>query len=230
MKGVYVVLNYPDKDTFYEVIKFLLDYEGIDFIEIGYPFNDPVADGAVIMDAVNKVYDKVTYNDLISILKLINKSKKTYVMTYANIVFSYGISTFSKEFNSLIDGLIIADLPNRLHDFFYRNGLEIDIIPFLTPTSRVNDISYINELKGDFVYYVGTKGTTGVMGDLDFNKGKVKEIKKIINKKLIYGFGIKTKEDIKNVMSFADGVVVGTEIVKRQGDIEKLKDFIKNTF
>lgn len=230
MKGVYVVLNYPDKETFLEVINFISNYYGINFIEIGYPFNDPVADGPVIMDAINQVYDKVTFEDLKEILSIINKRKKVYVMTYSNIVYSYGLKQFSDDFGFLLDGLIIADLPNRMHDFFYQKGLSIEIIPFLTPTSRQEDILAINNLKGDFVYYVGTKGTTGVMGDLNFNRNKISEIKKLVDKKVVYGFGIKTRDDIRDILKFSDGVVVGTEIVKRQKDFEELKSFIKNTF
>ncbi|BAI79938.1 tryptophan synthase, alpha subunit [Deferribacter desulfuricans SSM1] len=230
MKGVYIVLSYPDKETFLEVINFISNYDGIDFIEIGYPFNDPVADGPVIMDAINQVYDKVTFEDLKEVLRIINKRKKVYVMTYSNIVYSYGLKQFSDDFGFLLDGLIIADLPNRMHDFFYQKGLSVEIIPFLTPTSRKEDILSINNLKGDFVYYVGTKGTTGVMGDLNFNENKISDIKKLVNKKVVYGFGIKTRDDIYDILKFSDGVVVGTEIVKRQKDFEKFKSFIKNTF
>ncbi|MGA1847001.1 tryptophan synthase subunit alpha [Deferribacter abyssi] len=231
MKGVYIVLNYPDKENFRRIYDYLINCNLIDFIEIGYPFNDPVADGSVIAEAVEKVYDKVSYNDLKDILK-IPCNKKRYVMTYANIIYNYGIKKFCEEFLSNLNGVIIADLPNRMHTIFKRMGFSIKITPFITPASRLVDIEKLKESDSDFIYYVGVKGTTGTFVDSDksLNEEKVRLIKEITGKKVVYGFGIKSKDDVTRVLKFADGVVIGTEIVRRQPSYKSVKSYIENIY
>ncbi|KAA0257089.1 tryptophan synthase subunit alpha [Deferribacter autotrophicus] len=231
MKGVYIVLNYPDKESFRRIYDYLINSNLIDFIEIGYPFNDPVADGAVIAEAVEKVHDKVSYNDLKKILE-ISCNKKKYVMTYANVIYSYGIKEFSRDFTPFLDGLIIADLPNRMHTFFKERDFRIKITPFVTPASRLEDIESLKGSDADFIYYVGVKGTTGTFtdGNKSLNEEKVKLIKEVTGKKVVYGFGIRSRGDVERILKFADGVVIGTEIVKRQPNFEELKSFVEEVY
>ena len=230
MKGIYIVGGYPDIDYFEKIIEQVNLYD-FDFVEIGVPFNDPIADGNVIAKAIYRTVEKNYSVDEILNKALKIKNKKVYVMTYANILFGYGLEKFSEKYGEKISGLIIADVPNRLHNFFYKRGLEIPIIPFITPETRDKDFELINRLKGDFVYFVGIRGTTG--GKIDFsiyNNDFLKKIKDKLNKKIIFGFGIKNSDDCKKVLNFSDGCVIGTEIVKHQNDIEKFKEIIEILF
>lgn len=232
MKGVYILANYPNIQTFVKEFNFLVNSK-IDFIEVGIPFNDPVADGSVIAKASDEVAEK-GYNlqDIIDFVKINKGDKKIYFMTYSNIIYHFGIKKFSDMVADTLNGIIIADLPNRGHNFFYKNGLEIPIISFVTPESRTEDISKLKNAKGDFIYFIGIRGITG--GKIDFNDkdiiNKYRYIKEVTNKKVILGFGVKTKDDTNKILSYADGFVIGTEIVRRQRDYDELVNYINEIF
>ena len=225
MKGIYIVGGYPDLKRYIEVLKIIKD-TNIDFVEIGLPFNDPVADGPVISGAINEVVKKnYSVEDILEPAKEILRKKKLYIMTYANLVYNLSYKKFY-DFN----GLIIADCPNRFHKFFYKRGLKTPIIPFSTLETRESDLKYIKSSKADFVYFISIRGTTG--GKVNLNSKdifkKLKAIKRSTIKKVIFGFGIKAKSDIKKILKVADGFVIGTQTVKRQNNILNLKKFFKS--
>jgi tryptophan synthase alpha chain len=229
MIGLYIAGGYPDIKKFEEVFEFLQTSKAA-FIEVGLPFNDPVADGPVIAEAINKVVDnKVNLEEILSVVRN-KKKKKCYVMTYANIIYKYGLEKFSKVYGDILDGLIIADLPNRLHSFFYSQGLSIHIIPFVTPESRLQDLVSLKNLKGDFIYFISTRGTTGgSVINLEEIGEKAKYVKKFVpEKKLYLGFGIKNYRDVMVSKEFFDGVIIGTSIVERQKDLQLLKEYIES--
>ncbi len=226
MKGIYIVGGYPDIETFKKQIA-IINQRKIDFVEIGLPFNDPVADGPVIAEAIEKTVNKnYKIDEILNMAKLLNK--KVYVMTYSNIIYRYGVKKFSENYSKFLNGLIIADLPNRLHKFFYKLGLKLPIIPFVTAETRKDDFEILKKTKADFVYFVAMRGTTG--GKIDFtNKELIKkaeEIKEFLSKDFIVGFGIKNKGDIEKVMQYANGFVIGTEIVKKQHNLKEFEKFL----
>lgn len=227
MKGFYILGGYPDIKTFEK--DFILLQKYADFVEIGLPYNDPVADGPVIAKAASEISDRVKIEEVLAIAKK-HKKTKVYVMTYANIFYQFGLKKFSEAYSETVDGVIIADLPNRLHNFFYERGFEIPIIPFVTPESRIEDIKLLRNNTGDFVYFVGVRGVTG--SSVDFLSSelvkKVQLIKELTDKKVVFGFGIKTKEDTEKVLKYADGFVIGTEAVKRQDQPPKLEEYVGN--
>lgn len=230
MKGAYILADYPDKDTFYRELNYLMD-SNVDFIEVGIPFNDPVADGPVIAKALDVVAERgYDLREVISNIREIKK-KNIYFMTYSNIIYHYGVEQFSKD-RDVIDGFIIADLPNRGHSFFYNLGLTIPIINFVTPESKDEDIVKLKDAEGDFIYFVGIRGTTG--GSVDFTDKHLinlyTKIKEKVKKKVILGFGVKTRRDVEHILSYADGFVIGTEIVKRQDDFEAFKRYVDGVF
>ena len=230
MKGVYIVGGYPDIKTYYKQLEILRD-SNVDFVEIGIPFNDPVADGEIISKAINHVIKKkYDVDEIIIPAKEILKNKKIYIMTYSNLVYKIDFNKYN-----FIRGMIIADCPNRLHNFFYRNGLNIPIIPFVTANSGEDDLKLIKikNSEADFIYFIGLKGTTG--SKIDFKnlnlKSKVLEIKKDIgNKRIIIGFGIRNKYHVNQVLKIADGFVIGTEIVKRQKNLKDFNSFLRYIF
>ncbi len=230
MKGIYLVGDYPDRERFIAAFMAVAD-AGYDFIEVGIPFNDPVADGPVIAAAVNESVKRgVSADSVIDLLHELKDVKiKKYIMTYSNIVYSYGIEKFSHRVKDVIDGIIIADLPNRMRHHFSDSGFEVPIMPFATLETRDSDMEILKDAKGDFIYFVGTRGVTGSSADLKSGEivSKIKALKKFTDKKIIIGFGIKTHADTLDACSLADGFVAGTEAVKRQGDTGELKVFLK---
>jgi tryptophan synthase alpha chain len=231
MRGIYIVGNYPDKDSFIKCFDAVIN-AGYEFVEIGVPFSEPVADGPVIASAVQEALSTgVKAADVLAGLKKLNKKNaKLYIMTYANIIYNYGIKKFSDDFSNVLSGLIIPDVPNPLHSYFYDRGLEIPIIPFVTPESREEDIKKAAGLKGDFIYFIGIRGTTGGSVELSSPEisDRIKQIKGFTDKKIVMGFGIKDKTDADKALSVADGFVVGTAAVKHQKNTSKYTDFVNS--
>ncbi len=231
MKGIYIVGGYPHIDKFGECFKSVVKC-GYDFIEVGIPFNDPVADGPVIASAINETIENgISVHDIIeSLIEFRDVPIKKYIMTYSNIVYSYGIEKFSENLKSVIDGIIIADLPNRMRKLFYNEGFKIPIVPFATLETREKDIEIIMNSDSDFIYFVGIRGTTGAKADFTSAEliEKIKLLRKRTDKKIIIGFGVKTADDVKEAMDIGDGFVVGTEAVRRQKDIDEFESYIES--
>ena len=124
--------------------------------------------------------------------------------------------------------MIVADLPNRMHNFFYERNFDIDIIPFATPTSRLEDFECIKSLRGNFIYFISTTGITGSQTKgFEPLKEKVEALRGIVgNKKIFVGFGIKERSDIIEAKKLFDGVIIGTEIVKRQHNVILLDKYL----
>ncbi len=230
MKGIYIVGNYPDKKRFKECFNIVAEL-GFDFIEVGMPFNDPLADGPVIAKAANDAIDSgVTTEGLIKDLQsLADINIKKYIMTYSNIIYSHGIKPFSDSLKNVLNGMIVADLPNRMAGLFYDNGFELPIVPFATLETRESDIAMMNDSESEIIYFVGVRGITGSQADFSSSElvNKIKMIKEHSNKKVIIGFGIKNHADVQKAMEIADGFVVGTEAVKRQEDPAIFKTYLQ---
>lgn len=157
-------------------------------------------------------------------MKVKYPSIKAIVMTYANIINGYGEKAFTKDFGDILDGVIIPDVPTRMHFWLQERGLEIPIIPFVTPISRPHDIEDLKGIKTPpFIYYISIMGVTGSdtkSGDAD-NGVLAGEL---TGNPVITGFGIRTPEDAQNALDSTGGFVIGTEAVKRQ---DNPSEFIK---
>ena len=214
--GIYLVCDYPGRDRFLEAVK-LCDEVGIDFLEVGIPFSDPTADGDVIEKAAFEVLKQESLNDFYSALESVRKlfSRKLYVMTYANMVYSNGIEDFASRF-SFIDGVILADVPYR-ESFRFKGVFEKQIVGFVHFVTPETDFETIDEIKAsanDFIYFVSIRGTTG--GEFRLDSDAISRLEKLkgSGQDVIIGFGIKTKDDVKRACEFADGVVIGTKAIE----------------
>lgn len=227
MKGIYMVGGYPDLKTFETCYKAACESD-LDFIEIGIPFNDPVADGPVIASAIQHVVDNKT--DMKSVIDIVKQdtSKTLLIMTYANMIYDYGYENFSNNFGTTFDGLIIPDIPNKYHDMVRGQSLNVPLVPFVTPETRDEDLQALANTTAPFIYYVSVRGVTGGQGGFDETEmtETIKKIKQITNTPIIVGFGIKSKADADHFMGFADGFVVGTAIVNNQTEPENFKTFL----
>lgn len=202
--------------------EFILEMEraGANLVEIGIPFSDPIAEGVVIQEADIRSLAAGTTTDKVfdMVLDLRKKTEIPLVfMTYVNPVFHYGYEKFfSRCQEAGIDGIIIPDLPfeekGELEDIAAAHG--VDLISMIAPTSkqRIRDIA--REAKG-FLYVVSSMGVTGTREEIRTDLGEIlKEIRKVTDLPAAVGFGINTPEQAAEIAAVADGVIVGSAIVK----------------
>jgi tryptophan synthase alpha chain len=213
--GIYLLANYPSREMFIEAIK-ICNEQNVDFLEIGFPFSDPIADGDMLEKASYETLQKYDFNDTIDSFKAVQKifKGKIYIMTYANIVHSPGIDNFAEKVGK-ISGIILADLPLRetgpFEKGFKKHG--INVIRFLTPESREEDIGHAVKGARDFIYFVSKRGTTGGVFLLDEEtREKIGRVK-ASGKEVFVGFGIKDSNDVKLACEVADGAIIGTKAV-----------------
>jgi tryptophan synthase alpha chain len=228
MRGIYIVGGYPDREAFRECCA-AVAAAGFDFLEVGLPFNDPVADGPVIAGAqLEAVRAGVTAEMIAADLEDMALPLKIYVMPYANIIYARGLERFTSLFQNVISGLIIADLPNRMRDHFTGHGLNIPVIPFVTLESRESDIELAARSEADFIYFVGLRGITGATADFTAPemRERVSQLRRACAKKVVIGFGVKGPIEAAAALSLGDGYVIGTEAVRRQNNFAEFEKFL----
>lgn len=224
--GIYLLSNYPNEETFLEAVR-ICDQANVDFLEIGIPFSDPIADGEVLEKAsfeVLKKYNTQTFFDNLERIRSIY-SKRIYIMTYTNI--AYNKKKEIKKYLNSISGVILADLPVRESRRF-EQILGCNIIKFATPESRKSDLNLAIKGSNDFLYFVSKRGTTGGNFALDENTiEKISYCRRFV--KVYLGFGIKKPEDIKSASEYADGVIIGTQAaLELEKGVQGFRKFIEN--
>ncbi|AEA34522.1 tryptophan synthase subunit alpha [Hippea maritima] len=214
--GIYLVCNYPNRDRFLDAVEMCNRY-GIDFLEIGLPFSDPTADGDVIEKVSTETLKRYSMSDFLDSTRLTRQlfKGKLYIMTYANIVFSYGIDKFACDLG-FIDGLILADVPYREANRFKKplSKKGIGFVHFATPESRQKELERLKKDANDFIYFVSIRGTTGGRFHLDDETKEKLAYLKGAKHGVILGFGIRNRSDIEKACRYADGVVIGTAAVE----------------
>ena len=213
--GIYLLVNYPSRERFIEAVHVCQDFS-VDFLEIGFPFSDPIADGDALEKASYETLKRYNLNDFINSLKEVQGifKGKIYIMTYTNVVYSLGVSNFIERVGE-ISGVILADLPLREIKLFEKpfKNHSINLIRFLTPESRIKDIE--SALKGaeGFIYFVSKRGTTG--GEFSLDEETIEKINLAKGKgvDVFIGFGIKNRNDVDLAYKVADGAIIGTKAV-----------------
>jgi len=198
---------------------------GVDIIELGVPFSDPLADGPIIQAASKAALDKQVH--LKDILRLVKKARRSTdipicLMTYYNPIFCFGEEKFAREAALAgVDGVIIPDLPPEEARSFIKQAAanNIDTIFLLAPTSNNERIKLISRVSKGFIYYVSLTGVTGPRAKLPSDiTGHIKLIKKNTAKPVCVGFGISNNKQVEEINKIADGVIVGSSIVKKIKD------------
>lgn len=193
---------------------------GADLIEIGIPFSDPIAEGPVIQAADERALSGgCTTDRLFDALKEIKNQIKVPLvfMTYVNPIYTYGKERFLKRCTECgIAGIIVPDMPfeerDELAPFCSEAG--VDLIPLIAPTSHER-IAMIAGTAQGFLYCVSSLGVTGVRSEIKTNISEMTEaVRKVSDIPCAVGFGISTPEQAKEMASAADGVIVGSAIVK----------------
>lgn len=193
---------------------------GCDLIEIGIPFSDPIAEGPVIQAANIRALAAGTTTDRLFELAG-NVRKKTDVplvfLTYLNPIFKYGYEAFCKKCQeSGVDGLIVPDMPYEEKEELQAIAVNygVDIISLIAPTSRER-IRMITKDAAGFLYIVSSMGVTGVRSEIKTNlEEMMASVRKEAKVPAAIGFGISTPEQAKEMAGIADGVIVGSAIVK----------------
>ena len=216
--SVFLTAGFPDKDGFVQLALSALD-AGADILEIGIPFSDPMADGPVIQHSSQTAIDNgTTISDVLRFTKAIRAQtqKPLIAMTYANILLHYGVDEFLTDAkNAGFNGVIIPDLSvEEYHNFVPANN-PLDVIMLASPTTSDERLKKIDELSKGFVYFVSVTGTTGVQQN--FNEeilSKIEHARLIIQNKMLIGFGISKPSDIALFSPHADGMIVGSAVIK----------------
>lgn len=217
----FITCGDPNLETT-EKIVYAMEEAGADLIELGIPFSDPTAEGPVIQEANIRALsgeERVTTDRIFELVRKLRKRVKVPMvfMTYANVVFSYGSEKFISTCKEIgIDGLILPDIPYEEKDEFdpICKKYDVDLISLIAPTSH-DRISMIAGDASGFVYCVSSLGVTGTRTEITTDIGEmVSLVKKARDIPCAVGFGISTPEQAKKMSSVADGVIVGSAIVK----------------
>ena len=233
----YVTVGYPSLEATLEAVPLLADC-GCDLIELGIPFSDPLADGATIQKAsFHALHNGITPQRCLEVASQLSQEVDIPLvfMTYYNPVFAYGLEEFCGACVACgVDGLIIPDLPPEegaeLEEVSRRQGL--DLIYLLAPTSTEERIRLVAARSAGFIYLVSVTGVTGARDSLPPELDAfVARVRRVASQPLCVGFGISTPQQAAQVARVADGVIVGSQIIRlmeADGDFKPgVGDFVR---
>ena len=225
----YIVAGDPDLETSLELMHLSVD-SGVDILEIGVPFTDPIAEGPTIQQAHDRSLENET--NLQKIIDLICKFREKdtntpiILMGYINNFLMYK-DLINRSHELGVDGVLVVDIPGELslEDYGIDNQ-DLDIISLVSPTTSKERVKEIVKNSTGFIYYVTLRGVTG-SSNLDGNEieQNIKYIKSISSIPVMAGFGIKNSDDAKLLSSFSDGIVIGSSIVELIYKNSENKDF-----
>lgn len=236
--SIYFTAGYPNINDTTEIIQ-SLEKSGVDMIEIGLPFSDPLADGPTIQESSTKALKNgMTTERLFEQIKNIRQSVSIplIIMGYFNPVLQYGVEAFCEKCQDIgIDGLILPDLPvdvyaEQYKDIFEKHGL-INVF-LITPQTSNERINYIDSVSNGFIYMVSSASTTGAKAG--FGTEQSEYFERIANMKLknpqIVGFGISNNETFTQATKYAKGAIIGSAFVKHitKNGIHTIDTFVKH--
>jgi len=236
--SIYFTAGYPALNTTVDIAE-ALEKAGADFLEVGFPYSDPVADGPTIQNSSQQALENgMTLNVLFEELKELRKrvSIPIILMGYCNPMVQYGVERFCQTAAEVgVDGVIVPDLPmyeyeNLYAETFAKYGLSN--IFLVTPQTSEERIRKIDGLSNSFIYLLSSSSITG--GSLDVSdaiEGYYKRIKAMqLNNPLIIGFGISNNKTFSKACEYANGAIVGSAFVKYLGSrpdyLEGIGEFI----
>ena len=229
----FITAGDPSIEATRKFIDVLAEYS--DIIEIGLPFSDPIADGDVIRDAGSRALANGTTTDKVfAMLKTVD-FPRIVIMTHLNPVFVYGVDKFFAECkNCGVYGIIIPDLPyeERGEVSSYAVKYGIHLITLIAPTSE-DRIKMLARDASGFIYLVSSMGVTGVRSEFTIDLEKiVKQIRGVSKIPVMIGFGISTPAHAEQMRKIADGIIVGSAIVKiieqhKENASEYIRTFLK---
>ncbi|RLJ51542.1 tryptophan synthase alpha chain [Litoreibacter meonggei] len=229
----YVMAGDPDATRALEIVKGL-PAAGVDIIELGLPFTDPMADGETIQLAGQRALEAgMTLEKFLQFVRDFRATDDTtpiVMMGYYNPIYSRGVERFLKDAKDVgIDGLIIVDLPPEEDEELCipAQAAGLNFIRLATPTTDAKRLPKVLQNTSGFVYYVSITGITGAAEASATDVApEVARIKESTNLPVIVGFGVKTPETAQAVASVADGTVVGSAIVQKIANGDSARDVL----
>ncbi len=224
--SIYFTAGFPKLNDTVSIIS-TLEKAGVDMIEIGMPFSDPLADGPVIQESSrvaleNGMNIKFLFEQLgNSRFKSQESRLPLLLMGYLNPVMQFGIENFCREANKVgIGGIIIPDLPMEVYLKEYKSIFEkynLRNIFLITPQTSEERIRFIDENSNGFIYMVSSASTTGVKNGIDEEKENYfSRIQKMnLKNPLIIGFGISDRKSFSKACEYANGAIIGTAFIKQ---------------
>lgn len=234
--SIYFTAGFPNLNDTISIIQ-ELEKNGVDMIEIGLPFSDPLADGPTIQESSTiAIQNGMTTTILFEQLKNIRKSVQIplLIMGYFNPILQYGVEKFCKKCNEIgIDGLIIPDLPLEIYESNYQSIFEsnnLKNIFLITPQTSYERIQQIDKLSDSFIYMVSSSAVTGSQNG--FGNDQMDYFNRISNLKLKYpqivGFGINDKETFSQATTNQKGAIIGSAFIHfiKENDSSSINKFI----
>lgn len=207
---------------------------GADIIELGVPFSDPIADGPTIQASSERSLKRGTkLPDIIKLVRSLRVSTDVPIalMTYYNPVLRYGIKKFVSDCGKNgVDGVIVPDLPPEEAEELIAasKGKNFSTIFLLSPTSTKERIKLVSNKSKGFIYYVSLTGITGARAKLPGELiSRLRLVKKYTKKPVCVGFGVSTPEQVRQITKAADGVIIGSAMVRLIEKHAKRKDLLK---
>ena len=234
--SIFITAGYPTLESTTKQI-LTLQEQGIDFIEVGIPFSDPMADGPVIQETSSIAIQNGMHLDLLfeQLFSIKEKVKiPLVIMGYLNPVLQFGIEKFLSKCNELsIASVILPDMSLELYERFYQSNFKkyaISVSFLITPTTSDDRIERIaNVSRNSFVYLVSQTSITGGTSSINTEMNtRYKEIKQICGETpVMLGFGINTKDDVLKAQQNCDGAIIGSAYLKvlKNG---KESEFVEN--
>ncbi len=236
--SIYFTAGYPQINDTVSIIEDL-EKNGVDMIEIGLPFSDPLADGPTIQESSTQALrNGMTTDKLFQQLKDIRKTVKIplIIMGYFNPMLQYGVEEFCKKCEEIgIDGLIIPDLPVDVYSEKYQAIFEkhnlINVF-LITPQTSEERIRFIDSVSNGFIYMVSSASVTGsTSGFGEDTKAYFKRISDLdLNNPQIIGFGISDEKSFKEATEYANGAIIGSAFIKHlnKDGIKTIPEFVKS--
>ena len=237
----YIPFGFPTIKATKDII-LTLQKAGVDILELGIPFSDPIADGPVIQEATSIALARgANTTKLFSFLSDLKKDIKIPIalMTYYNPVFKFGVEKFfSKMSESGALGILTVDLSIDESKEYVENARKfgVETIFFVTPVTSKERAKAIVGASSGFVYYISVTGITGTR-DISYNSlsKHLRELKKMTDLPVCVGFGIHSKKQVDEVCKISDGAIVGSAIVKfikenylKQNFLSRLEKYVKS--
>jgi tryptophan synthase alpha chain len=237
--SIYFTAGYPELNTTVAIAE-ALEKAGVDFLEIGFPYSDPVADGPTIQHSSEKALENgMNLNQLFEELKDLRKRVNIPIllMGYFNPMVQYGIERFCKKAIEVgVDGVIVPDLPmyeyeNLYSKYFIDNGLSNVFL--VTPQTSEERIRKIDTLSNSFIYLLSSSSITGknleVSNAIEDYYKRIKAMQ--LKNPAIIGFGISNNDTFKKACEYAEGAIVGSAFVKLLGTenyLERIPEFVRS--
>jgi tryptophan synthase alpha chain len=216
----FITAGDPDLATTQTMIP-LLQQAGADIIELGMPFSDPMADGPTIqLSSERALASGTTLEGILAMVRAVRRNCQVPIvlMGYLNPLHAYGYERFANDAAEAgVDGVLVVDMPPEEAEPFlnHANARDLKVVFLLTPTSTDSRIATVGRLGRGFVYYVTVTGVTGARQQVSTTLGgELAKVRAMISTPIVAGFGISTPQQAADVAPMADGVVVGSALVK----------------